>query len=180
MINASFQNFADSPWEHVESVQVGCVPTGLGTPDCYVLIENDGVPFLCVGVYGYEDCYAFEDVIVWRELVIIGYGSRVHMVNYQTQEIITFELDSYFGHFYPGDEWLIIASANRLILISTTGRVMWKTEYLGLDGVIVDRIEDNLIHGRGEWDPPGGWRPFQVRLDTGKKIAEFMQRDSLK
>jgi hypothetical protein len=168
MITASFQNFADPPWERVKPVRVGCVPTGLGTPDAYVLVENDGAPLIRVDVYGDEDCNAFEDVIVWREFVVIGFGARIHMVNYQTQETITFELDSYFGHFYPGDEWLIIATGERLLRIGLTGSVEWKTEVQGLDGVIVDSIKDNLIHGQGEWDPPSGWRPFQVRLDTGR------------
>jgi hypothetical protein len=170
MITASFQSFADPPWERFNPLRVGGVPTGLGTPSAYVLIENDGAPFIRVDVYGGVDCYAFEDVIVWREFVAIGFGSRVHMVNCRTQETITFELDSYFGHFYPDAEWLIIASGCRLLLIDPGGKVAWETEELGLDGVIVDSIEGLFIHGQGEWDPPGGWRPFQVRLDTGEKI----------
>jgi hypothetical protein len=170
MITASFQDFADPPWEHVKPLRVGRIPAGLGTPNAYVLIENDGAPFIRVGVYGDEDCYAFEVAIVWREFVVIGFGSRVHLVNYKNQETITFELDSYFGHFYPGADWLIIASGYRLLLIEPTGRVAWKTETLGLDGVIVDSIESSFIHGHGEWEPLGGWRPFQVRLDTGEKI----------
>src|SRR5262245_27136624 len=176
MIKANFQKFADPPWERVKTLRIGCVPTGLGTPNAFVFIENDGTPFLRVDIYGEEECYAFEDVIVWRDFVAIGFGSRVHMVNYQTRETITFELDSYFGHFYPGDEWLIIASGNRLLLIDPTGSVVWKTEELGLDGVIVDSIEGNLINGQGEWDPPGGWRHFQMRLDTGEKIDESPNR----
>jgi hypothetical protein len=167
MITASFQNFAAPPWERIKPLRVGCIPTGLGTPNVYVLVENDGAPFMRVDVYGAEDCYAFEDIIVWREFVVIGFGSRVHLVNCQNQETITFELDSYFGHFYPGADWLIIASGYRLHLIDPIGRVAWKTEMLGLDGVIVDSIEGSFIHGQGEWDPPGGWRPFQVRLETG-------------
>src|SRR5262245_31399466 len=166
MITASFQNVAAPPWERVKSAPVGCTPTGLGTPNAYVLVENYGTPFIRVDVYGAEDCYAFEDVIVWREFVVIGFGSRVHMVNYQTQETITFELDSYFGHFYPGDEWLIIASGYRLLRVDPTGSVAWMTDMLGLDGVLVDSMDGNFICGQGEWDPPGGWRPFQVRLDT--------------
>jgi hypothetical protein len=172
MITASFQSFAAPPWEQVKPLRVGCVPAGLGAPNAYVLIENDGAPFIRVDVYGGVDCYAFEDVIVWREFVVIGFGSRVHMVNCQTQETITFEFASYFGHFYPGDDWLIIASGYRLLLIEPAGSVAWKTEMLGLDGVIVDSIEGAVIHGQGEWDPPGGWRPFQVRLDTGEKIED--------
>jgi hypothetical protein len=173
MITASLQKFTDSIlWEDIKSVRVGCIPNGLGTPDAYVLIENDGAPLIRVDVHGYEKSYAFEDVIVWREFAIIGFGYQVHLVDYQTQEIITFELDSYFRHFYFCDEWLIVASGYRLLLIGPTADVVWKTEYLGLDGVIIDTIEDNLIRGRGSWDPPGGWRMFQVRLDTGEKIAE--------
>jgi hypothetical protein len=150
MITASFQNFADPPWEHVKLARVGCIPTGLGTPNAYVLVENDGRPFIRVDVYGDEDCYAFEDVIIWREFVVIGFGSRVHMVNCQTQETTTFELDSYFGHVYPGAEWMISASGRRLLFIDPTGSVVWKSEMLGLDGVIVDSIESDLIQGRGE------------------------------
>ncbi|HYE72121.1 MAG TPA: hypothetical protein VEF04_02275 [Blastocatellia bacterium] len=171
MITASFQSFADPPWTSVKVLRVGCVPTTLRTPDIFVFVENDGAPFIRIDIYGDNDCSAFEDVIVWREFVVIGFGSRVHMVNYQDQEASTVELDSYFGHFYPGEDWLIIASGNRLLLIGSIGSVIWKTQILGLDGVIVDSIEGNLINGQGEWDPPGGWRPFRVKLDTGEQIS---------
>jgi hypothetical protein len=172
MITASFQKIADVQWERVGPVRVGCVPTGLGTPDVYVLVKNDGVPLIRVDVYGDMDCYAFEDVIVWREYVVIGFGSRVHMVNYQAQSAITIELDSYFGHLYLGVDWMIIASGERLFRIDPTGSVAWKTEELGLDGVIVNAIEGDFIKGQGEWDPPGGWRPFQVKLVSGERIAQ--------
>jgi hypothetical protein len=172
MITASFKKFADPPWNHVKPLRVGPIPTGFGTPNAYVLVENDGRPFVRVAVYGDEDCYAFEEIIIWRDFVVIGFGSRAHMVNCQSQDTITFELDSYFGHFYPGANWLIIASGERLRLIDPSGSLAWKTEMLGLDGVIIDSIEDSFIRGQGEWDPPGGWQPFQVRLDTGEKIED--------
>jgi hypothetical protein len=174
LITAPFQNFPDSTWEHVKLLRVGCVPTGLGTPSAYVLIQIDDAPLIRVDVYSDVDCNVFEDVIIWREFVIVGFGSQVYIINYHTEEIITFDLDSYFGHFYPGDEWLIIASGCRLLRIGPTGSIEWTTKYLGLDGVIVDTIEDNLIKGQGEWDPPGEWHPFQVRLDTGENIAESL------
>jgi hypothetical protein len=171
MITASLQPVADPPWGQIKRLPVGCVPAGLGTPDAYVLIENDSAPLLRVDVYGGMDCYAFEDAVVWREFVAIGFGERVHLVNCQTQETITFELDSYFGHFYQGNDWLIVASGVGLSRIDPTGSIVWTTEWLGLDGVIVDSIEGSFIHGLGEWDPPAGWRAFHVRLDTGEKIG---------
>jgi hypothetical protein len=170
-VTGSIQNLAHSSSEQVKLLRVGCVPIGFGTPNAYVKIDIDGVPFMRVDIYSNLDYYAFKKAEIWREFVIIGIGPQVYMISLDTQEIITFDLDSYFGHFYPGDEWLIIASGCRLLRIGSTGSIEWKTEYLGLDGVIVDTIEDNLIKGQGEWDPPEGWRPFQVRLDTGENIA---------
>lgn len=41
---------------------------------------------------------------------------------------------------------------------------------LGLEGVIVNSVEDGIVRGEGEWDPPGGWRPFSLRLDTGQFV----------
>jgi hypothetical protein len=40
------------------------------------------------------------------------------------------------------------------------------------DGVVVVAIDDNVVLGQGEWDPPGGWRPFQVSLESGETLVE--------
>lgn len=45
---------------------------------------------------------------------------------------------------------------------------MWRSDALGIDGVIVDRISADEIEGQGEWDPPGGWKPFRVSAHSGK------------
>jgi hypothetical protein len=29
------------------------------------------------------------------------------------------------------------------------------------------KVVGTTIEGQGEWDPPGGWRPFRVDLRTG-------------
>jgi len=46
--------------------------------------------------------------------------------------------------------------------------LLWRSDCLGIDGVMVDQVADGIIRGKGEWDPPGGWRPFQVRFATGR------------
>lgn len=48
------------------------------------------------------------------------------------------------------------------------------TEQLGIDGVVVSivDVEKSLVHGQGEWDPPGGWKPFTVRLGDGTRVIE--------
>lgn len=46
----------------------------------------------------------------------------------------------------------------------------WENRGLGIDGVLVHEISGDVIAGEGEWDPPGGWKPFRVRLNTGQNL----------
>ena len=82
----------------------------------------------------------------------------------------SFNLGTYFGHLYPSEEFLLVASAERLFRIDPDGAVKWRSGELGIDGVIVDRVSDQGIEGSGEWDPPGGWRPFRISVESGKPL----------
>ena len=78
---------------------------------------------------------------------------------------------SYFAAFYAGKDYLLVASGEGLIRLSPRGELMWRATDLGIDGVVVNVIEGSLIRGEGEWDPPGGWRRFVLRLDTGELVS---------
>ncbi|HEX4382949.1 MAG TPA: hypothetical protein VH083_08370, partial [Myxococcales bacterium] len=84
-----------------------------------------------------------------------------------SRKVSTTLLQWYFGHLYPLEDKLLVASASRLHCFDQQGIAVWQSADLGLDGVIVDSVDDGVIHGQGEWDPPGGWRPFRVALATG-------------
>jgi hypothetical protein len=56
--------------------------------------------------------------------------------------------------------------------LSPVGEVLWKTSRLGLDGVIVKGVTEDLVSGDGEWDPTSGWKPFVVRLDSGEIVED--------
>jgi hypothetical protein len=75
-------------------------------------------------------------------------------------------LHSYFGHLYPTDDILAVASAERLFVINDTVNVCYTPYPLGIDGVIVDKVTGSEILGQGERDPPGGWKPFRIKLDS--------------
>jgi len=49
------------------------------------------------------------------------------------------------------------------------GELLWKTGQLGIDGVLVHKVSPTRIEGSGEWDPPGGWRPFVLTPTTGER-----------
>ena len=170
--STAFQTVIDAPWTKLEPVRVGAISSGFGTPDIYVLVEDDGSPLVRIDVYADEADHTFQDVLVWEGFVVIGFGHVVHLVGYRNSEAVTLRLDNYFARLYPGAGWLIVASSERLFRINPDGRIAWKTETLGLDGVVVDATDDNVVLGQEEWDPPGGWRPFQVSLKSGETLLE--------
>jgi len=55
--------------------------------------------------------------------------------------------------------------------LSSDGKVPWSAPDLGLDGVVVTSAQNRTIQGDGELDPPGGWKPFALRLDSDELLA---------
>jgi hypothetical protein len=155
----------------MEPVRLGSVPTGVGTPDGFVAVEVDEKPLLRIDLYRPRDeAFAFEEVRVWFQFVAIGWGEHVYLVDPRTRRVLAIRLGSYFGHMYSAENDLLIASAERLFLVAPDGAVRWQSEHLGIDGVVVDKIDGEVVYGEGEWDPPGGWRPFSVSLRNGHAV----------
>jgi hypothetical protein len=109
----------------------------------------------------------FEDAIFWHGWVVIGFGEQVFLVSPSDYRTITLELGSCFGHLYPLESCLLVASCERLFAVRVDGDLVWTTEVIGIDGVVIDRVVGTRIEGQGEWDPPDGWRPFRVDLRSG-------------
>jgi len=95
------------------------------------------------------------------------------VIDSQKQSSSMIMLGSYFAAFYAAQDYLLVASGEGLLRLSSRGEVMWRASGLGIDGVLVSMVEDSLVKGDGEWDPPGGWRPFVLRLDSGEMLGEM-------
>lgn len=168
---AEFRRAISEPWLSVPPVRVGQIPSGFGTPERYVTVQT-GDHLLRIDIYPDRDsCCAFEDVRIWREAVVVGFGDKVFFVPFDKRDVKTLDLGGYFSSFHLGDDVLLAASASRIFRLSFEGDILWASEELGFDGVVVDRIEDELISGQGEWDPPGGWKPFLVSLTSGRTVS---------
>jgi len=168
MLTASFSHSINGVWLHLEPVRVGRVPVSIRTPDRYVTVTGDDRPVLRVDVYSYgPDCFAFEEVIAWRDLILIGFGSHVHAISVVDRSAVTIELESYFGHLYPNRDFVLLASGERLFRLQPDRSVSWKSTHLGIDGVVVRDVGCDTITGEGEWDPPAGWKPFAVSVVDG-------------
>ncbi|GLV59856.1 hypothetical protein KDH_66800 [Dictyobacter sp. S3.2.2.5] len=154
----------------LDALPLGDVPRGLGTPSLYCLVGEDDVPVMRIDVYG--DPGAFTEAQIWHNWVIIGFADRVHFVSLETRQHQSHPLSGYFGHLYPLQDRLLVASASDLLCFDAQAQLQWISEHLGIDGVVITRVEDTIIYGEGEWDPPGGWRPFQLALCTGHILTE--------
>lgn len=170
---ARFAATLSEEWLALAPIRVGRVPTGLGTPPRHVTVESDeGEPVLRCDLYssGEPESFAFQDVRVWKSWVVIGFGHALHLIGLEGASTISVALGCYFGHTYPGDECLLVASCDHLYRFDADGSMRWRLAQLGLDGVVVDRVEAGTVEGQGEWDPPGGSRPFKVSLASGTKF----------
>ena len=118
----------------------------------------------------------FQDVRRVGELIYIGYGEQVAVFSPRTGDLASHSLDGYFGRLFTSSDIeslelgssVLVASATELLRFDGTGQLLWRKSGLGVDGVIVQRIQDGQIFGNAEWDPPGGWEPFRLLLDSGE------------
>jgi len=151
------------------SVQVGLVPSGRGTPDRYVTVSRDGDPFLRVDIYADSGSSAFEEAIVWRDNVVVGFDYHIHLIALSDHAHRSIPLEWYFAHLYPSERTLLVTSAQRVFCIGADQHLLWRSEVVGSDGVVLDEIDGPIVRGKGEWDPPGGWRPFALQASSGER-----------
>jgi hypothetical protein len=159
----------DPPWSEMPPLQLGKLREGAA--DLYVTIARNDRPVLRVDIYAGRETFAFTDAIAWGERAFAGYGDAVYVIDPARKTGSAIALNTYFGSFFATSECLIAASGERLWRLSPSGLVLWTSQQLGLDGVVVNAIENGLIKGEGEWDPPGGWRPFAISLDLGVPVV---------
>jgi hypothetical protein len=115
-MQVTFQQIIEAPWTELSPIRIGKVPSGLGTPDVFVLVEDTGGTRIRIDVYAdrSEEYVCFQNAIVWRNWVAIGFGHKLHLVPVDQGLSITISLDSYFGHLYSTDNFLLVATAKQL------------------------------------------------------------------
>ena len=162
----------ESAWVAMPPLRLGRVPSGLGTADLFVTIEDDDTPILRADLYADQSPFVSQDALIWGERGFVGFGNSVYIIDPKTQSGSALRLGSYFANFYATKEYLLVASGCDLLRFSPLGEVLWKTSGLALDGVVVRRIDECRVTGEGEWDPSSDRKPFVLRHDSGVRIAE--------
>ncbi len=168
---ATMSRTLGAKWLAVDPVRAGDMARAHEAPERYVTVTEDGAPILRVDLHAcHADCFAFEEAIVWRGQLVVGFGSFVHAVTLADRSVVTVALGSYFGHLYPTDEYLLLTSGERVFRMEPDRSILWRSAELGIDGVVVHEAGPPVVRGDGEWDPPGGWRPFAVRAVDGTPV----------
>lgn len=167
----------DPTWNDFRRVYLSDGEVREGSVTLWIPVQHTASPPLLIGVYDEWESYGvppFDDAILWSDWVVVGTGDRVSFVSPSGSRAVTFRPGgacTYFGHFYPYADFLLAASGEGLCRFDRKATLLWRTARLAVDGVIVHRVEDGVIHGHAEQDPPGGWEPFAISLDNGRIIS---------
>ncbi len=166
-----WRSVIDAPWIEMSPARIGAIPSGLGTPDQYILITGSDGQRLRVDAYASsEELFTFNDAKMVGGHLGVGWGHSVYFINCTTREVTSHALAAYFHEMRATSDSLLVTSGERVFRFATDGSLLWRTDPVGVDGVIIDTVENSVIQGQGEWDPPGGWKRFQVHLDSGQLV----------
>ncbi|WP_156368712.1 hypothetical protein [Duganella sp. Leaf61] len=100
----------------------------------------------------------FQDVRYVGNLVFIGFGQYVFILDVKAGAVVSHQLDGYFGHMYDGDDFenlptkfsVLVTSASEALAISRTGELLWVRKNLGIDGVLLHAANSRQFDGEGE------------------------------
>ncbi len=160
-------------WLSMSRLQTGDSPAESDVPDRYVKISRRGSPLLRVDIYSSvcEFCQA-EQVAEWRGLVFAGVGVYLFVISPDDKTLTMFDLDSCFHEIRIGEGYLLVASGEHIYRFGEDGTALWQSE-VAIDGVRIQDVADGRVRGEGDWDPPHGWKPFELDLNNGKPLGSY-------
>jgi hypothetical protein len=163
-------------WRDVPHISVGQASATGAEPVLSLGIIAGGTQTWRIDLHRGLGDSCFQDVRCVSSSVYIGFGQHVIVFESEHERVSLYPVDGYFGHLYVAADLdtsespfgLLAASASELIRFDDHGQLQWRRSGLGIDGVLVDSIGQGMVLGRGEWDPPGGWRPYRLHLNSGE------------
>jgi hypothetical protein len=163
-----------------DAADIAIGETGAGRmPDEFVVVDGADAPFMRIGVYHPADEYHLRtEALAWAGWIAVGFAGRVVLISIDDRSQRTIALSDsqppvladYFCQLYACSDCLLVGSGRKLFRVDMDGSVGWTSGELGLDGVLVHSVDDGIVSGSGEWDPPGGWRPFAISLKDGSAV----------
>lgn len=190
MYKAEFLEHITDEWRAVRAVRIGfdapstpfrepeLMPSS--TDEAVLCIWEGSTPILRVDIFANSEGGCFREARVVDKIVAVGFGEHLYLIEPSHGLIRTIRMPGYFSHLYLPDDlrWgvqafgFLATSATSAMRIGPNGTILWHAENLAVDGVLLSDIRDGVIHGSGEWDPPGGWQDLALDLETGAILLD--------
>ena len=161
-MNYKVNNEYNYEFENVKRIYFGCGKV-------FYVYENE-TPLVSVEVNLITtDCF-IDSIVVGDYLYIGNYTEGVYVINLKDFNFNNIPIDGYFGYFVKNQDCLYILGCENVIAIDIDSNIVWKSDYLAVDGIVFEGIEGRIMNISCEMDPPGGWEYKKIDLLTGKTI----------
>lgn len=166
------------PWIECDQVIVACGENSEPEVVASVSVIVDKALVARVDILASAGQSCFQSLRSIDSVVYIGFGQFLFVVDVHLRKVRRYRLHGYFGNLYDSGDLehlaghisVLATSASEVLAFDLTGDLIWKQFDLAIDGVVLQRANTERIDGEGEWDPPGGWRPFSLSSETGSII----------
>ena len=145
----------------------------------FVIIENQktGEELYCLQFTSEHNCSVFRDLVVWNNLLVIGFDNFCYIFNLETEHVVKYKLNSFFDSFFITEQHVLLSSLSNIDCFNSDAVFMWRSEKLGNESIKISKVENNIIYGSGKWDE-AGWKEFQLPLSTGG-VGEKTKKKSI-
>lgn len=117
-------------------------------------------------------CSPFRQAQITGNILAVGLEEMFYLYDLSTGlNYLSLTVDGYFGCFVLNGTNFYVADASGIHCIGTDGRRIWHNDQLAIDGITINRFEDNKMYISAELDPPGGWESYVLDRLTGEKIT---------
>jgi hypothetical protein len=122
--------------------------------------------------YDYR-CSPFNKAEIDRELLAVGHEGYIFLYDLHSQvNLLSMELIGYFDKLYWHQGVLFVTDSSYVYRIDRRGNLVWRSGRLGIDGVFLERFEDDKAFGSAQVNPPDSWDDFVIDLRSGSTICE--------
>jgi hypothetical protein len=123
----------------------------------------------------------WPQAVLWQDWFVIGFSRSLVLIDVRDGRRKSIDLDragvGYFSDFCAAPDHLLVAAGGGVLRVSAEGDVAWRNGNLAVDGAFIERVEDGVVFGFGEWDPPDDMTlDFQISLDTGALLGPHTRR----
>lgn len=115
----------------------------------------------------------YSTAVLWPEadkVIVIAKGA-CYLLSAADPADFRVEQTTATGYLFSKDrQALFVADYTDVYAYGRRGEILWKREYLGIDGVSLEKADLQVVSGRACSNPPDEWYDFRISPETGKDV----------